>query len=591
MTRIRLSIYASLVLVCLLSACGKEPGGRKQSQPAMDGIYAYVAMSDAGYQDIYLQNQDGTENISSTWTIMNPSRPRLSADGRTLLFQGQEKGRWGIYVYDITTGKLPLCLSAAIPQDCRYPDFTTDGRVVFSKGGQIAILDMRDLSFKPVTFDASVENTFAVVSPDCRSCFYLSGKGSSACIIKTDLSTNSSLSVSNTAGANSLAVGKNGELVYTLAGKGLFADGTLLSSDCRAVTGVFGDWAFCQKTVGFAVCNLRTGEAYPLTLPECSEAVYADARVSISKPEDGGRVRGKGDIIESDTERPMLKGKMVYHNYTSYSEEDSKMYLYDFATNKLQTISSGWTTVRHAMNGHFSNDGRTVTFMGIGTDTDSWDIFIYELGSGKQPENLTPKGKFRDEDPKFSFDGSRICFKRDGQLSEIDVRTKNIRALSNYPDIDFGMPYYSVSGDRIVFGGSRGSETFIGCWDIGESRMTTLYDKAGTTEYYPITIDGDSFYYTGHISATNPYDQLYIGYWDGREPQYLPFNKTNADYSDACPVSSGWLILCSTRQDSRGQYDLYIANCRSGAIYSLSDYNQAINTGLNELGASYCPPQ
>lgn len=587
----KLSAYASLALVCLICSCAKNPEWKKQEQPAMDGIYAYVSKSDAGYQDLCLQNQAGTENISSTWPIMSPSRPRLSADGRTLLFQGQENGRWGIYMYDVTSGKLPVCLSASIPQNCKYPDFTADGRVVFSKDGQIAILDIKDRSFKPVTFDASVENTFAVVSPDCKNCFYLSGSGASARIMKADLTTNSSLSVSNTAGATSLVLSKNGELVYTLSGKGMFVDGKSLSADGLTVTASFSDWVVYQKTTGFAVCNLRTAESYPLNLTDCSEAVYADARVSIAKPEDGGHSRGGGDIIESDTERPALKGKMVYHNYSSYDAGDSRMYLYDFATNTLQTISNGWTTVRHAMNGHFSPDGRTVTFMGIGTVTDSWDIFIYELGSGNQPENLTPKGDFRDEDPKFSFDGGKICFKRDGQLSEIDVQTKTIRTLSNSSGIDFGMPYYSVQGDRIVFGGSQGSETFIGCWDIAKSRMTTLYDKAGTTEYYPITIDAESFYYTGHISASNPYDQLYIGYWDGRDPLYLPFNKTNADYSDACPVSEGWLILCSTRQDSRGQYDLYIANDRSGAIYTLSAYNPAINTGLNELGASYCPPQ
>lgn len=587
----RLSTYASLALVCLFCACGKDPEGRKQEQPAMDGIYAYVAKSDAGYQDIYLQNQDGTQNISSTWTVMSPSRPRISADGRTLLFQGQEKGRWGVYIYDVTTGKLPQCLSASIPQNCRYPDFTADGKVVFSKDGQIVILDMRDSSFKPVTFDSSVENTFAAVSPDCKYCCYLSGSGSSACIVKTDLATNSSLSVSNTSGATSLAFSKNGELVYTLAGKGVFVDGKVLSADVRSISGIFGDWAICQKSTGYSVCNIRTGQSFALDLSECSDPVYADAKVRIATPEDGGHTRGGGDIIESDTERPALKGTMVYHNYTSYDAGDSKLYLYDFATNTLQTISNGWTTVRHAMNAHFSSDGRTITFMGIGTATDSWDIFIYELGSGKQPENLTPNGGYRDEDPKFSFDGSKICFKRDGQLSEIDVQTKTLKTLSNSPDIDFGMPYYSVQGDRILFGGSRGSETFIGCWDLSKSRMTTLYDKEGTVEYYPITIDSESFYYTGHISSTNPYDQLYIGYWDSREPVYLPFNKTNADYSDACPVSDGWLILCSTRQDSRGQYDLYIANDRSGAIYSLSAYNSSINTGLNELGASYCPPQ
>ena len=591
MTRMRLSTYATLALICLCCACGKEPQGKEQEVPQMNGIYAYVAKSETGYKDIYLQNRAGTENISSTWMISNPSRPRLSADGRTLLFQAKEKGRWGLYSYDVTTGKLPVCLSASISQNCKYPDFTADGRVIFSKDGQIAILDVSDRSFKQVTFDASAENICPAVLPDGKNCVYLSRSGSSSGIFKADLTTNASASVGNTAGATSLAVCKNGGLAYAVAGKGVFVDGKPVFADGTEVSCSFGNFVIFRKASGFAMGNVGTSEVYALNLPECEEPVYADANVSIAKPEDGGRTHGGGDDIDSDTERPALKGRMVYHNYTSYDAGDSKLYLYDFASNNLQTISIGWTTVRHPMNAHFSKDGRTITFMGIGTATGSWDIFIYELGSGKQPENLTPKGDFRDEDPKFSFDGSRICFKRNGQLSQIDVETKTLKVLSDISGVDFGMPYYSVSGEKIVFGGTRDSETFIGCWDLAASRMTTLYDKPGTVEYYPITIDGESFYYTGHISATNPYDQLYIGYWDGRESQYLPFNKTNADYSDACPVSAGWLILCSTRQDSRGQYDLYIANVRSGAIYSLSEYNSAINTKLSELGASYCPPQ
>ena len=77
-------------------------------------------------------------------------------------------------------------------------------------------------------------------------------------------------------------------------------------------------------------------------------------------------------------------------------------------------------------------------------------------------------------------------------------------------------------------------------------------------------------------------------FWDKRSPVKLAFNRTDADYSDACPVSSGWLVLCSTRSDSEGGYDLYIAHESSGAIYSLDKYNGSINTEKNELGASYC---
>jgi len=553
----------------------------------MSGIFAYVAKSDSGYLDIYLQNHAGTENISSTWSITSPSCPRLSADGRTLLFQGKEKGRWGIYWYDITTGSLPVCLSANIPQDCQYPRFASDGTVVFSKAGQISILDIKESTYQTLTFDATTVNTYGAIVPNGSTCYYISGTGSSSCVMKMDMISKSSSSVKNTLGANRIEVLKNGVIAYSIAGKGVFVDGKALFADGGFISGSFGDWIIIQDGTSFSIGNISTAEVYPINAPICDGLVYADADVPIAKPQDGGNTHDGGDVIDSDTASPSLQGKMVYHNYTSYDAMDSRMYIYDFATDELQEVSARWTNVRNPMNGHFSNDGRSITFMGIGTATDSWDIFTYELDSGKQPENLTPKGSYRDEDPKYSFDGERICFKRNGHLSEIDVATKSIRTLSERSDVVFGMPYYSVSGDKIVFGGSSGSESFIGLWNIPSANMTKLYDKPGCVEYYPITIDQESFYYTGHVSASNPYDQLYIGYWDGRTAKYLPFNNTNADYSDACPISAGWLILCSTRQDSRGQYDLYIANANSGAIYSLSSYNSSINTSKSELGASY----
>lgn len=126
-------------------------------------------------------------------------------------------------------------------------------------------------------------------------------------------------------------------------------------------------------------------------------------------------------------------------------------------------------------------------------------------------------------------------------------------------------------------------------WDIKARTVTKLYDKPGTVEYYPITIDKESFYYSQHVSPTDNHDQLYKGFFDGRTSIYLAFNKKNADYSDACPVSNEWLILVSTRSDSKGGYDLYIANETSGAIYPLSDYNSSINTSKNELGPDYIP--
>ena len=284
--------------------------------------------------------------------------------------------------------------------------------------------------------------------------------------------------------------------------------------------------------------------------------------------------------------RPELKGKMVYHHYTSYDAMDSKMYIYDFEENSLKCISEGWKNVKHPMNGHFSPNGDFVTFMGIG-DGGTWDVFVYYFGE-KQPVNLTLEGDYRDEDPKVSYDGNRIVFKRNDRISEINLEDRSLKVLSSISGSGHhSMPYYTIDGKKAVCGCGSEGEDYIGLWDFATSTMKVLYDRKGVVEYYPITLDAESFYYSAHVSQTNRHDQLYKGFFDGSPSQKLKFNNTNADYSDACPVSAGWLILCSTRSDSKGGYDLYIAHETSGAIYPLSDYNSSINTSLNELGADY----
>ena len=527
-----------------------------------------------------LKNQDGTTNLSATWLIDNPSHPSFSKDGKTLYFQGKEKGTWNLYSYDIESGGLPTKITNEI--DCTEP-FCGDNLLIFNKNGQIAVMDLSTGKISALTFGKNA----------CQPCLNL--EGTKAIFVDNNILSIvdiSSLSTStlNIKG-NNPALYKDSKITYELTGKGIYTKSGLAFKDAEYPSIIDDHFCLYSCANSLFIGNLSTLRKQKLFDGEYGQCVYNNASVKVATPKDGGKKPIQEDIIDSDTKRPTLTGKLVYHNYTSYDDLDSRMYIYDFTTNELDEISRSWTVVKHPMNGHFSPDGKYITFMGIGTKTNSWDIFIYELGSSKQPENLTAQGDYRDEDPKYSYNGTKICFKRNDQLAEIDVKSKNISILShNNSDVDpYSMPYYTTDDSKLIFGGGHNPNSYIGIWDIRTSTVKKLYDKPSVVEYYPITINATSFYYTQHVSPSNNHDQLYKGYLDGSPSICLSFNKTNADYSDACPVGSGWLIFVSTRSTSKGGYDLYIAHETSGVIYPLSDYNFLINTSKNELGPDYIP--
>jgi Tol biopolymer transport system component len=234
---------------------------------------------------------------------------------------------------------------------------------------------------------------------------------------------------------------------------------------------------------------------------------------------------------------------MVYHRYTSYDALDSEMLLYDFKTDDLQLISKDWD-ISHAMNAHFSPDGKQITFMGIGTNR-SWCIYLYDLVTQDHPALLV-SGTSRDEDPKFSADGTKIIFKHNLRIAELVLATGSVTYISDASD-EFSMPYYNYDGSQIVCAKGAGVNSSIVAFDIAAKTSRTLYNTPNVHEYYPINADETSFYYAAGFSATNLIDQIYRGFWNGAARVRLPFNGMDGDYSDPYPAGNEWLILSSTR--------------------------------------------
>lgn len=295
--------------------------------------------------------------------------------------------------------------------------------------------------------------------------------------------------------------------------------------------------------------------------------------------------------VFADTARndqPALTGRLIFHAYTCYDCNDSKLYRYDFASGKLQLLNANWN-ISNAMNAHFSPDGNSIVFMGKPAGTDNWDVYLWHPASSIQPTDLTlAAGNARDEDPKFSGDGNRIIFKRNGLLKEMDT-LGNITRSFTVPQAEASMPYYAKGNSVLLYSGSEstGNTADIYQLNLADGTAQPLSSIAGLEEYYPVAMDDTSFLFTRWVSSGNRNDQVYRGFFNGHATVSLAFNEPGENYSDAFPVNDRYVILSSTRPGGKGGYDLYLADINTGNRWSLSRYNAGINSSANELGACY----
>ena len=303
---------------------------------------------------------------------------------------------------------------------------------------------------------------------------------------------------------------------------------------------------------------------------------------------------GNAVVLSSDTlqNQPAFTGRLVFHRYSCYSCNDSQLYLYNFSSNSLSEISKGWTNVQNSMNAHFSPDGQKIVFMGTAAGTSNWDIFLWDINSSGLPKNLTAYlgSSSDDEDCKFSSGGTKIIFKQNGVLTEIDTTGKILRSFP-VPQSVASMPFYENGDTAILYAGMVGALSNIYLYHIADASITTKNALPGIYSYYPITRDDTSFIFTRWYDQVNQHDQLYLGFFDSRGPQNLPFNDPSADYSDGYPALGKYIFLSSDRTGSTGGYDLYVADMNTGNIWSLSNYSPGINSAFEELGSCYTATQ
>ena len=156
----------------------------------------------------------------------------------------------------------------------------------------------------------------------------------------------------------------------------------------------------------------------------------------------------------------------------------------------------------------WSRDGSSIVFSGV--KAPQADIYLYNLSS-KELVNLT-NDIFSDSDPSFSTDGSEVFFSSDrddgvnpsalpsnfkiGQVNyhqrdlyAVNLQTKAIRRLTNYPNSNETVPICSPDGKKILFISDRN-----GINNVYVKDLTTGADRPVTNSIsglYQISISTD----------------------------------------------------------------------------------------------------
>ena len=149
------------------------------------------------------------------------------------------------------------------------------------------------------------------------------------------------------------------------------------------------------------------------------------------------------------------------------------------------------------------------------------------------------------------------------------------------------LPYFLKGDSEILYSPKEvsGITSDVCIYNLNNKTQKKASNIKGLEEYYPITRDDTSFYFSRWTDQKDHHDQLWMGFLNGSNPVCLPFNKKGFDCSDACTINDEFVLFSKT--NLKGDYDLCVSSVFSKQIWSLSEYYKFLNTAKNELGASY----
>jgi TolB protein len=160
-------------------------------------------------------------------------------------------------------------------------------------------------------------------------------------------------------------------------------------------------------------------------------------------------------------------------------------------------------------------------------------VFLRDLQTGR--EEMLGRFEGMSFAPRFNHDGSRMLMSiaRGGQTSiyEMDLRSRQLRRLTNTPGIIDTSPSYSPDGSRIVFNSDRGGSQQLYVMDRNGGNVTRISfgdGRYGTPIWSPrgdliayTKMHGGSFY-IGIMRADGSGERLLTQSWLDEGPSWAP---------------------------------------------------------------------
>ena len=288
---------------------------------------------------------------------------------------------------------------------------------------------------------------------------------------------------------------------------------------------------------------------------------------------------------------PINSGFIAYHVdsnneilHSPVNRNDGNIFIYKFgSTDPPKNITSKFD-IGNAMNPHFSPDGSMLTFMAIPKgESLSWSnmrVYIYDILTEtlRSPLNIG-------QDPKFSFDGNMIVFKQDNVIKLMNLNGDIINNnVTNQTVHEESMPFFTVGDDRIIYARGVQSNSDIYIVNLNGSGNQPLANISNLHEYYPITRDANSFFYTRASGPTSFKDQIFIGNYIGN-PEPVFDNMSKFECADPFPGPSPYFFFSLDDDYDETGYNLFLGNAENGDTWQLGQLG--INTSLYELGVTY----